>query len=113
MEPTYLDKEILIAKRIGEDYRPKRYDIVIIRDLFGEENISKRVLGLPNEKLELIHGKIHINGKLLSDPYYQSEWFHEKKTYLIPSDCIWVIGDNRAESHYGIYLIKEVKGLVK
>jgi signal peptidase I len=113
MEPTYLDKEILIAERLSDDYRPKRYDIVVIGDLFGEDNITKRILGLPNEKLELIQGKIFINNKFLDDPYFKGEWFHEKKIYHIPSDCIWVIGDNRSESHYGIYLIKEVKGLVK
>ena len=113
MEPTYLNKEILITKRINNDYTPKRYDIVVIRDVFGEDSITKRVIGLPNEKLELIHGRVSINGQFLEDPYYKGPWYHVEIIYHIPIDCIWVIGDNRSDSHYGIYLIKEVRGLVK
>ena len=75
--------------------------------------ITKRVLGLPREKLRLLNGKIYINDRELKDPYYVHEWHHESKIYKIPSNCIWVIGDNREESLYGIFLTKEVEGLVR
>lgn len=112
MEPTYSNGEIIITKRIKGNYKPNRFDAVVISNSLDGDVITKRVLGLPGEKLIFINGKIYINGKLLHDPYRSKEWFHEKKTYHIPKDCLWVIGDNRPESLYGIFLIKEVEGLV-
>ena len=112
MAPTYQNGEILFTKKIKEKYTPKRFDVVIIHDSVSKDTITKRILGLPGEKLEFFNGRIYIDDEPLSDPYFIQEWYHEKKVYHIPTNCIWVIGDNREESFYGIFLIKEVKGLV-
>jgi len=111
MVPTYDHGDMLITERV-DNYIPSRFDVVIIKDSKERESITKRVIGLPGENLKMVNGKIYINNKILSDSFYKSFNHPDEEVYKIPANCVWVIGDNREESLYGIFLIKEVKGLV-
>ena len=56
-----MNGELIITKRTKGKYSPNRFDVVVIRDSFEDEFITKRVIGLPGEKLEMVRGKIYIN----------------------------------------------------
>ena len=112
MLPTYANGDMLITKRISGNYTPNRFDVVVIKDSREAEFITKRILGLPGEKLKMVEGEIYIDDKPILDPLYKSDRYCNEEIYKIPSNCVWVIGDNREESLYGIFLIKEVEGLV-
>lgn len=99
MNNTLEDGQVLILNKFiyrKEDI--KRYDIVVIKRDNGEK-IIKRVIGLPNETIEIKDNKVYANGKLLdssftssiSEDFDISEVGFEK----VPGDSYFVLGDNR------------------
>jgi len=140
MQPTYKDGEWLVIEKInslGEDWVPDRFDVVLIQTKSGEP-LTKRIIGLPGDSLEIKEGIIFLNKKALQDPFGQGKiglrLVDENNNYLkywnglkegepayeltsqakiiIPEGNVWVIGDNREMSWYGTLPIKNIKGLI-
>lgn len=110
----------------------KRWDIIAFKcysDLDKEDVYVKRVVGLQNEKITLQNDAIFINDKKIfipanikpfiavglqreNDVFMQDKW-----TVQIPSDSIFVIGDNarlsRDSRNYGFVHFKDVIGKVQ
>lgn len=116
MEPTIQDREMLVALRVGKNWSPSRYDIVVIQDsdrVWPRERITKRIIGLGGERIKIQDGYFYINGKKLKgDSYGSHNLDFEIKEITIPKGCVFVIGDNRNDSMYGLFLIEEVTGEV-
>ena len=70
MEPNlHEEQQIIVEKVSGYFHIPERGDIVII-DVGGEEiPLIKRVIGLPEEELEIKNNQVFINGQGLVEPY--------------------------------------------
>jgi signal peptidase I len=109
------DKVILEKyKQFKEDY--SRGDIVVIKkNEIINKKIIKRIVGLPNETVEILNGYVYIDGKLLDEPYLDDT----VKTYpnmkmTVPDNSIFVLGDNRENSRdsreIGAIEIDEVLG---
>ena len=138
MAPTISDGEwVFVEKKdsLPKDWVPDKYDIVIIKEDGLNENLCKRVMGLPGDKIEIKEGYIFINEKKIKnlfgkgrisfyltdendkDLYY---WGTEKRVIqhvtqnqiTIPEGYVWVIGDDRNLSWFGMLPIKNIKGLV-
>jgi signal peptidase I len=72
--------------------------------------LVKRVIGLPGETISLANGRVYINGKYLPEPWLpaatQDQTFAGPSAapfalhhpYRIPSNDVYVMGDNRTES---------------
>lgn len=125
MEPTYENKSFLITEKIkSKEWRPSRYDIVIIKDSSYGDKIAKRIIALEGETVEHKDGYFYINDKRLeSDTYGRQTHDRYLKTmgnriylfiekFTVPKGCVFVIGDNRGYSMYGTYLIEEIKSEV-
>lgn len=59
-------------------FKPRRWDVVVFRNPREPQvNFIKRLIGLPNEQLEIIDGDIFIDGRIVRKPeYVQHElWF--------------------------------------
>lgn len=139
MQPTFTDGEWIILERkisLGKDWAPRRFDIVIIKN--DEENLTKRIIGLPGDFIGVKEGVIFLNGKELKSPfgngklfYYPVDENNEFLTYLdgpnigepiivlenysneqIPVGQVWVIGDNRDVSWFGFLSIKNIVGRI-
>jgi len=71
MEPNLHQGQFLLVNRLA--YRleePERGDIVVFRHPGSRRrDLIKRVVGLPNEQLEIVRGQVWINGKRLDEPY--------------------------------------------
>ena len=88
----------------------KRFDIVIfkapedITKVIGEEEVKviSRIVGMPNDKLEIRNNKIYVNDILLKEPFEKivsSE--HPMKDFAlleIPENEYFLLGDNRSSS---------------
>ena len=70
-------------------------------------DLVKRVIGLPGERVDEVGGQITINGKVLNEPYLPSGTHSDCASFapncftkfgVVPKDEYWVMGDNRVAS---------------
>jgi signal peptidase I len=99
MQPTlHQDQFILVNKlayRLGSF---ERGDIVVFHFPGDpEEDYIKRVIGLPGETVDVRDGRVYVNGQLLDEPYIAAPPNYIK-SYKVPDDGIYVLGDNRNQS---------------
>lgn len=87
---------------------PQVNDIVICKldNVEYQENIIKRVIGLPGDEIDLRNNgsgiyHLYINGTLVEEPYI-AEPMQDKGDitypFVVPEDCYFVMGDNRNAS---------------
>jgi signal peptidase I len=96
MEPTYKDRSINFLNRLAYlTHEPRRGDVVSIRYAGPHVVLMKRIVGLPGETIEFIHGTVFINGSPLAEPYKKnpSDWTLPPE--MIGQDEYFVVGDNR------------------
>lgn len=115
MYPTLKDKEMLLLSKISYKLHDiERFDIVVIKK--DNEEIIKRIIGLPGENISYIDNKLYVNGVYIKEEYDYIETkdfdlnyicFIEKYKYYeendnfkceydkIPDDYYLVLGDNR------------------
>lgn len=100
MQPTLEDNELLFVEKVSKLFGdPARYDIVICHYDDTSTNYVKRVIGLPGETIAIVDGKPTINGQPLDDDLYGVGLKpHDMAPVTIPDDCVFVMGDNRANS---------------
>ena len=78
---------------------PQRGDIIVLVDPQRDStDLVKRIIGLPGDTLEIVGGKIYINGQLLIEPYIKTVWHDTKPKVEIPAGQYFVMGDNRDNS---------------
>lgn len=80
-----------------------RYDIVVAYNPIEKDRlILKRIIGLPNERVDIRNGKIYIDekNKAIKETYLKEKWIKNNNGYsfLIPEDKYLLLGDNRNES---------------
>ena len=79
---------------------PKRGDVIIFRyPRDKSRDFVKRVIGLPGENVEIVEGKVFINGLLLKEPYVVQEDDSSMPLRNIGKDKFFVLGDNRRASN--------------
>lgn len=99
MEPSFYTDEFVIVSRlayvIGE---PERGDVIVFHyDEEGTRDFIKRVVGLPGEHVEIVEGRVYINGLILDEPYVD-EYCRCDGEWLLEDDQYIVLGDNRDSS---------------
>lgn len=95
MEDTLCSGDAVLVLRLYEE--PKRGDVVQCSFPGRDGTYVKRVIGLPGETVDFRDGALHIDGRVISEPYVSShtEDFHA----VLGADDYLVLGDNRAESY--------------
>lgn len=62
----------------------------------------KRIIAMPGQTVDLVDGKVYVDGELLDEPYYDGTTYSIDPTVEYPitvdEDCVFVMGDNRAHS---------------
>lgn len=108
MEPTFHDYEYLLIDELT--YRfirpPQRGEIIVFKNPENpSEFFIKRVIGLPNEKIEINQGKIKIYNQAYPEGFYLDESGYLKEEFKdnyplteLGEDEYFVLGDNRAQS---------------
>lgn len=78
----------------------KRGDIIILNSHEKEDSkYIKRIIGLPNETVEIKEGKIYINGDLLQENYISDDIVTNPEIEVkVPANHVFVLGDNREYS---------------
>ena len=143
MEPTLNGSQnqweadnVMVDKLSYRFSQPRRGDIILFSPTEAlkkedyTENLFKRIIGLPGEKVELKNGKIYINDKaLLEDSYIsrgrstsidacisESQPVFISKPAIISENSYFVLGDDRKSSYdsrcWGLVPKKNIIGKV-
>jgi signal peptidase I len=61
----------------------------------------KRVIGAPGDTIEVIEGKVIVNGRALQEPYVPDEYRDQVSMprSVVPADQYFVLGDHRSSSN--------------
>ncbi|MDR1668404.1 MAG: signal peptidase I [Oscillospiraceae bacterium] len=112
MENSLLAYDRLIVSNLF--YTPQRGDIVLFAEYGLEDSYDpdtgkytpfvKRVIGLPNDELQFVNGKLYINEVLQDESGYLKErkWIWRggmPETFTVPPGQYFLMGDNRNASH--------------
>lgn len=104
MEKTIMAKSRVLGSRLSYiSSDPKRGDVVIFHfpdDPTGKLYYVKRVIGLPGETVNIVDGKVYINGSdtPLDEPYLAEPMEGSYGPYTVPEGCYFMLGDNRNNS---------------
>lgn len=98
MQPNFETGEWIIVSRLSYLLgQPRRGDVVILDFPEPQEDLIKRLIGLPGETIAVHDGLVYVDGVPLDEPYiddlprYDSEWTLGPNEYF-------VLGDNRNHS---------------
>lgn len=109
MEPNFHHGDFLVINKLETRVASPQVDDIVICKLDNveyQENIIKRVIGLPGDEIDLRDNgsgiyHLYINGVLVEEPYI-AEPMQDKGDitypFIVPKDCYFVMGDNRNAS---------------
>ena len=104
MKETLLPGDFVLVNRLAynmgkfETGEVGRGDVVVFEPPFvAPEPYVKRVIGLPGEVVTIENGNVYVDDVLVQEPYIRTD-FNAQGTWEIPSDEIFVMGDNRNNS---------------
>jgi len=107
MKNTIMENDRLVGFRLSYLFsEPERGDIIIFKYPDDEKiNYVKRIIGLPGDIVEIIHGKVYVNSEELDEPYILEPMRDNQQelTYIVPDDSYFVMGDNRNNSQDSRY----------
>jgi len=113
MNPSLLEGDEILLKKIFFKYAPSRFDIVKVN--LGKLSYIKRVIGLPNENLKLNNNIVCINNKELVEKYEFIETEYSPLEISLGNKEIFLMGDNRIDSidsrKLGPFELKDVVGI--
>jgi signal peptidase I len=96
MAPALLPGDYLVARRLRR--RPRRGDVVVLthpdRPSF---HLIKRVVGLGGEKVDIVGGRVHIDGRPLAEAWANGPTRGDGSWHVGPDEA-FVLGDSRALS---------------
>lgn len=107
MEPNFEDGEYLVVDELSYRLKdPQRGDVIIFKyPKDPSQYYIKRIIGLPNEKVEITDGQIIIYNEENSTGFYlnESNYLPGETTYgnvvmKLDEDEYFVLGDNRGAS---------------
>lgn len=99
MEPTLESGQfVTIVELTG---RAERGDLVLFKPpppAPQERRFLKRVVGLPDETIEMRAGDVYIDGEVIEEPYILEPAAYTLELQTVPTDAYFVLGDNRDNS---------------
>jgi signal peptidase I len=116
MVPSLQDGEFVLVNRLAYRFgQPQRGDIIVFHHPTDQiqEDLIKRVIGLPGDEVKVLDGAVYVNGTRLKEEYIAAAPAYTDER-VVPEDHLYVLGDNRnmsSDSHaWGFVPYREVIG---
>ena len=113
MEPSLSQGDLVVVRMGG---LPQRGDIAVIDSEVLHRRIIKRVVAVGGDTVIISDGELRINGEILEEEYIKEPYEHISDFFLVPPQCVYVLGDNRNFSRdsrmIGFIPIEEVTGVL-
>ena len=94
MDYTLEDGQLVFINKFVYNIKDvERFDIVVLNNEEDNDRIIKRIIGLPNEKIEYNNNQLYVNGKLVEQNYEVEQT--EDFTVVTKENEYFVLGDNR------------------
>lgn len=102
MEPCMKKGDIAIFNRLAyvlDDVQ--RGDVICYWSDEENKYLGKRIIGMPGDKIKFVDGYVVLNGDFMDESMYIDENVETNcnKEFEVPSDCYFVLGDNREISY--------------
>ncbi len=99
LDTLHSGDRLLVFKPGSDVDNLERGDIIVFRPPGENRFYIKRVIGLPNEYVQIDNGSVFVNGKRLEEDYVNSDYTYtgDKAEWLIGEGEVFVLGDNRKE----------------
>lgn len=125
MVPTFqVGDRLIVDKIIYKTNNLHREDIIVFAPTpeaqaqmdikYKNEDLIKRIIGIPGDKIQIADSKVFVNDKPLTETYLAEKPNYTFGPVIVPKDSLFVLGDNRnhsLDSHYwGFLPIKNIKG---
>lgn len=100
MEPGIVTGERIMIDLLTYHFAtPRRGDVIVFRNpRNAAKDYIKRVVALPGEEIEIRGGQTYVNGKRLDEQYVTMHDDTDLPPTRVGEACVWVMGDNRANS---------------
>ncbi len=128
MLPTFDDKDRLVVSKVSTI---DRFDMIVFNAPNTNEKSIKRVIGIPEDRIEMIDDRLYINGEVYDEPYVKridgdpitdqitgnftlAEITEQEE---VPEGAFFVLSDHRLKSidsrHFGFIYKDDVFGEAK
>lgn len=94
MVPTLNVGDRLFVTRVYNPENLKRGDIVVFRSEEKDEDMIKRLIGLPGDKIVINDGIVTVNGETLEESYIGTSDNYSGE-FTVPEGKYFFLGDNR------------------
>ncbi|HHT38382.1 MAG TPA: signal peptidase I [Mollicutes bacterium] len=113
MKPNLKNGDVLLVDQITKRFKGyERFDIVVLEQ--SPSYLTKRVIGLPGEKIKYTDGKLYVNGKIVEETFEIIGPTPDIEEVIIPKHSYYVLGDNRIDSkdsrYYGPIEVEKIVG---
>lgn len=118
MVPTLgIGDRVFVNKFIYHFHPPNRGDVVVFKSVEGDqEDLIKRVVGLPGDQIEVRGGVLYLNGEAQKEPYVNDRR-PDRSSFgptVVPEGTVFMMGDNRGNSedsrYFGAVPLEVIEG---
>lgn len=115
MQPTFYEGDVRILLLTS---RVEAGDIIAIKgsEKTNYKNYAKRVIAVEGDTIEIIEGRVYIDGVVKDEPYVERWRMEEMAPVTLTENELFVLGDNRSKSSdsrfFGPILKSEVLGKI-
>ena len=117
MNPKYKNNDFMFLNKIIYSFKSiRRGEVIVLK--YRNNDLIKRVIGLPNDKIKVENGKLYINNKEVKENYinsYTASYDFDEIT--LKDNEYFVMGDNRYNSYdsrnFGTIMKNDIIGRVE